>query len=407
MKHTLLELNQFLNRIVVANLPEPVWVTCEIMQINNSRGHYYIDLIEKDEITQQIVAQSQAVMWSGTYYRLKKKIGVNFKNLLQSGIQVLVEVKVDFSARYGLKLVIENIDPAYTLGQMELQRQATIEQLKKEDLFKKNNQLILPKVPQRIAVISSSKAAGLQDFLQELTTNQYDYDIKYHLFEAAMQGQFSEKEIINALREIEKQKGNFDAVVLIRGGGSKLDLSGFDSLKICRTLANFPLPVLTGIGHEIDESISDLVAHSSLKTPTAVATFLIERFLNYELKVNQLHQLIGQNTQSVLNRNSQFLEQIEQGVKYTVKTQLFNAERMVDYINHEIPKLVKSRLRLASSKLALIEKTVELLNPKNTLKRGFSMTTKNGKIITSRTLLKENDIIETHFADGKIQAKVL
>jgi exodeoxyribonuclease VII large subunit len=407
MKHTLLELNQFLNRIVVANLPEPVWVTCEIMQINNSRGHYYIDLIEKDEITQQIVAQSQAVMWSGTYYRLKKKIGVNFKNLLQSGIQVLVEVKVDFSARYGLKLVIENIDPAYTLGQMELQRQATIEQLKKEDLFKKNNQLILPKVPQRIAVISSSKAAGLQDFLQELTTNQYDYDIKYHLFEAAMQGQFSEKEIINALREIEKQKGNFDAVVLIRGGGSKLDLSGFDSLKICRTLANFPLPVLTGIGHEIDESISDLVAHSSLKTPTAVATFLIERFLNYELKVNQLHQLIGQNTQSVLNRNSQFLEQIEQGVKYTVKTQLFNAERMVDYIDHEIPKLVKSRLRLASSKLALIEKTVELLNPKNTLKRGFSMTTKNGKIITSKTLLKENDIIETHFADGKIQAKVL
>lgn len=407
MKHTLLELNQFLNRIVVANLPEPVWVTCEIMQINNSRGHYYIDLIEKDEITQQIVAQSQAVMWSGTYYRLKKKIGVNFKNLLQSGIQVLVEVKVDFSARYGLKLVIENIDPAYTLGQMELQRQATIEQLKKEDLFKKNNQLILPKVPQRIAVISSSKAAGLQDFLQELTTNQYDYDIKYHLFEAAMQGQFSEKEIISALREIEKQKGNFDAVVLIRGGGSKLDLSGFDSLKICRTLANFPLPVLTGIGHEIDESISDLVAHSSLKTPTAVATFLIERFLNYELKVNQLHQLIGQNTQSVLNRNSQFLEQIEQGVKYTVKTQLFNAERMVDYIDHEIPKLVKSRLRLASSKLALIEKTVELLNPKNTLKRGFSMTTKNGKIITSKTLLKENDIIETHFADGKIQAKVL
>jgi exodeoxyribonuclease VII large subunit len=290
---------------------------------------------------------------------------------------------------------------------MELQRQATIEQLKKEDLFKKNNQLILPKVPQRIAVISSSKAAGLQDFLQELTTNQYDYDIKYHLFEAAMQGQFSEKEIISALREIEKQKGNFDAVVLIRGGGSKLDLSGFDSLKICRTLANFPLPVLTGIGHEIDESISDLVAHSSLKTPTAVATFLIERFLNYELKVNQLHQLIGQNTQSVLNRNSQFLEQIEQGVKYTVKTQLFNAERMVDYIDHEIPKLVKSRLRLASSKLALIEKTVELLNPKNTLKRGFSMTTKNGKIITSKTLLKENDIIETHFADGKIQAKVL
>jgi exodeoxyribonuclease VII large subunit len=407
MKHTLLELNQFLKRIVVANLPEPIWVTCEIMQIGNSRGHYYIDLIEKDEITQQIVAQSQAVMWSGTYYRLKKKIGANFNNLLQSGIQVMVQVKVDFSERYGLKLVIENIDPAYTLGQMEMQRQATIEQLKKEKLLVKNSQLTLPKIPQRIAVISSVKAAGLQDFLEELTNNQYGYDIKYRLFEAAMQGQFSEKEIVGALQNIDLQKRDFDAVVLIRGGGSKLDLSGFDSLRLCQTLANFPLPILTGIGHEIDESISDLVAHTSLKTPTAVATFLVERFLNYELEISQLYQLIQQETQSVLNRNNQFLEQIEQNVKYATKTKLFNTERMVDYIDNEIPKLVKSRLRMASSQLALIEKTVELLNPETMLKRGFSMVTKDGKIITSKKLLNKNDIIETHFADGKVDARVL
>jgi exodeoxyribonuclease VII large subunit len=407
MKHTLLELNQFLKRIVVANLPEPIWVTCEIMQIGNSRGHYYIDLIEKDEITQQIVAQSQAVMWSGTYYRLKKKIGANFNNLLQSGIQVMVQVKVDFSERYGLKLVIENMDPAYTLGQMEMQRQATIEQLKKEKLLVKNSQLTLPKIPQRIAVISSTKAAGLQDFLEELTNNQYGYDIKYRLFEAAMQGQFSEKEIVGALQNIDLQKRDFDAVVLIRGGGSKLDLSGFDSLRLCQTLANFPLPILTGIGHEIDESISDLVAHTSLKTPTAVATFLVERFLNYELEISQLYQLIQQETQSVLNRNNQFLEQIEQNVKYAIKTKLFNTERMVDYIDNEIPKLVKSRLRMASSQLALIEKTVELLNPETMLKRGFSMVTKDGKIITSKKLLNKNDIIETHFADGKVDARVL
>jgi exodeoxyribonuclease VII large subunit len=407
MKHTLLELNQFLKRIVVANLPEPIWVTCEIMQIGNSRGHYYIDLIEKDEITQQIVAQSQAVMWSGTYYRLKKKIGANFNNLLQSGIQVMVQVKVDFSERYGLKLVIENMDPAYTLGQMEMQRQATIEQLKKEKLLVKNSQLTLPKIPQRIAVISSVKAAGLQDFLEELTNNQYGYDIKYRLFEAAMQGQFSEKEIVGALQNIDLQKRDFDAVVLIRGGGSKLDLSGFDSLRLCQTLANFPLPILTGIGHEIDESISDLVAHTSLKTPTAVATFLVERFLNYELEISQLYQLIQQETQSVLNRNNQFLEQIEQNVKYATKTKLFNTERMVDYIDNEIPKLVKSRLRMASSQLALIEKTVELLNPETMLKRGFSMVTKDGKIITSKKLLNKNDIIETHFADGKVDARVL
>lgn len=407
MKHTLLELNQFLKRVVVANLPEPIWVTCEIMQIGNSRGHYYIDLIEKDEITQQIVAQSQAVMWSGTYYRLKQKIGANFKHLLQSGIQILVQVKVDFSERYGLKLVIENIDPAYTLGQMELQRQATIEQLKKEKLLDKNSQLNLPKVPQRIAVISSAKAAGLQDFLKELTNNQYGFSIKYRLFEAAMQGQFSEKEIVGALQNINLQKADFDAVVLIRGGGSKLDLSGFDGLKLCQTLANFPLPILTGIGHDVDESIADLVAHTALKTPTAVATFLVEQFLNYELEINQLYQFIEQQTGRLLNRNYQYLEQIEQGIKYATKTQIFNAERMVDYIDNEIPKLVKSRLRTAHAQLELIEKTIELLNPETMLKRGFAMITKDGKIITSKKLLHQNDIIETHFADGKVDARVL
>lgn len=405
-QHTLLEVNQFLKRVVAANLPEAIWVTCEIMQVGSSRGHYYIDLIEKDAITQQIVAQSQAVMWSSTFYRLKKKIGANFKNLLQSGIQVLIQVKIDFSERYGLKLVIENIDPAYTLGQMEMQRQVTIEQLKKEKLFDKNSQLLLPIVPQRIAVISSPKAAGLQDFLQELTTNQYEYNIDYQLFKAAMQGQFSEKEIIEALKTINKQKTNFDAVVLIRGGGSKLDLSGFDSLKLCKTIANFSLPILTGIGHEIDESIADLVAHTSLKTPTAVATFLIERLLNFELEINQLQQDITKQTQQYLQQQNLQLEQREQQIKYAAKTQLFNATRMVEYIENELPKVVKNRLRSATTRLDLLEKTVQLLNPQTALKRGFTMTTKNGKIIRSKTELSESDIIKTHFKDGTVISTV-
>lgn len=407
MKHTLLELNQFLKRVVAANLPDKVWVTCEIMQIGSSRGHYYIDLIEKDEITQQIVAQSQAVMWSATYYRLKKKIGANFKNLLQSGIQVLVEVRVDFSERYGLKLVIENIDPAYTLGQMELQRQATIEQLKKEKLFDKNNQLLLPNVPQRIAVISSKNAAGLQDFLQELTLNQYGYKLDYQLFNAAMQGQFVEKEVIKALDIIHHKKEKFDAVVLIRGGGSKLDLSGFNGLKLCKAIAKSALPILTGIGHEIDESIADLVAHTALKTPTAVATFLVERLLNFELEINTLQHSINQQTQQYLRNNNQELEQIEQQIKYLTKTQLFNAERMIDYIDNEIPKAVKSQLRTAMSQVELLEKTVALLSPETALKRGFTMTTKNGVIIKSKTILNKGDEIETHFADGKTVSKVV
>ena len=403
-QHTLLEVNQFLKRVVAANLPEAIWVTCEIMQVGSSRGHYYIDLIEKDEITQQIVAQSQAVMWSSTFYRLKKKIGANFKNLLQVGIQVLVEVRVDFSERYGLKLIIEDIDPAYTLGQMEMQRQATIEQLKKELLFDKNSQLTLPIIPQRIALISSSTAAGLQDFLKEMTDNQYGYRFNHVLFTAAMQGQFAEKEIVEALRQINQRKAEFDAVILVRGGGSKLDLSAFDSLKLCQAIANFSLPVLTGIGHEIDESIADMVAHTSLKTPTAVATFLIERLLHFELQLNQLEQIINKQTQQYLQQQKLELEQVEHQLKYVVKTQLLNENRMLEYIEHELPKALSSRLRAARSELDLIEKSINLLSPASALKRGFTITTKNGEIVRSKTALSEGDRIETHFKDGTIES---
>lgn len=403
-QHTLLEVNQFLKRVVAANLPEAIWVTCEIMQIGNSRGHYYIDLIEKDAVTQQIVAQSQAVIWKGTYYRLKKKIGENFNNLLQAGIQVLLQVRVDFSERYGLKLVIEDIDPAYTLGQMELQRQATIDELKKAGLIGKNRQVALSIIPQRIAVISSSKAAGLQDFLQELTDNQYGYQFNYQLFTAAMQGQFAEKEIVEAFRQIQKQKAQFDTVVLIRGGGSKLDLSAFDSLKLCTTIANFPLPVLTGIGHDIDESIADMVGHTALKTPTAVATFLVEQLLHFEMEINQLQLSINNRLQYFLQQHHTSLEQTEQQLKYAVKTQLSNEHRMLEYIEHELPKVLKNHIRTANAGLDLIEKTINLLSPASALKRGFTITTKAGKIIRSKAALSEGDIIETHFEDGKISS---
>jgi exodeoxyribonuclease VII large subunit len=308
MQHTLLEVNQFLRRVIVANLPEPLWVTCEIMQISTTRGHYYIDLVEKDAVTQQVVAQAQAVLWSGAYYRLKQKIGANLKDLLQVGVQALIRVRVDFSERYGLKLVVEDLDPAYTLGQMLLQRQQTILTLQKDGLLALNKTRPLPLLPQRLAIISSATAAGLQDFLQELTQNKYGYPFQYQLFTAAMQGQFTEKEVVHALERIAEQRTAFDAVAILRGGGSKLDLSAFDSLKMCKAIANFPLPVLTGIGHDIDEAVADLVAHTTLKTPTAVATFLVERCLTAEMSLRELSDAIRQGAQRHLTQQQQRLE---------------------------------------------------------------------------------------------------
>ncbi len=407
MKHSLLELNQFLKRVVIANLPDKIWVTCEIMQIGQSRGNFYIDLIEKDSVTKQVVAQSQAVLWSSTYYRLKKKLGTNFKNVLQSGIEVLIEVRVDFSERYGLKLVIENIDPAYTLGQMQMQRQQTIKQLKKENLLDKNGLISLNKIPQNIAIISSEKAAGFQDFMEELLNNQYNYQFKYQLFKAGMQGQFVEKEVSAALNNIELQQSKFDAIVIIRGGGSKLDLSGFDSLKICRLISNSSLPVLTGIGHDVDECVADLVAHTSLKTPTAVATFLIEQFLNFEIGISNIELNLNQKVNQVIQEKKQEIESLENEMKYLSKSKLENANRMLTYIEQELPKTIKSTIRNQKNELKLIAKTIQLLSPEQVLKRGFTMTTKNGQIIKSKDDLAKGDIIETHFSDGKRTAEII
>ena len=237
-KHTLLELNDFIKRVVKLNLPETLWVKCEISQINNSRGTWYLDVVEKDESSNQILAQSQAMLWARDYNSILDRKGEIIDDILQKGTAILILVQVEFSERYGLKLQIKDINTTYTLGTVELKRRETIEKLMEQGFVGKNKMRKLPKVIQRIAIISSETAAGYHDFITQLTQNEYGYSFKYKLFQSAMQGENTERDVVDSLKQIEKEINHFDIAIVIRGGGSKLDLAAFDNYNISCYLVN-------------------------------------------------------------------------------------------------------------------------------------------------------------------------
>ena len=273
--YSLSELTSFIRRVFALNLPEAVWVTAELGQVNESRGHYWLTLVEKGE-QDAIAAQLEGVIWASQLQLLQRNYGIKLlRDLLQDGMSIKLKVTTSFHPRYGLKVVVEDVDPSFTIGELERKRKAVLEQLAKEGLLQKNASLPFPVLPQRLAVISSETAAGLADFRQQLAQNPYGYQFRVRLFSAAMQGGNTSSEILTRLRQISSQGDSFDAVVIIRGGGGRTDLAAFDEASLCRAVAAYPLPVIVGIGHETDESVLDQVAARSLKTPTATATFLI------------------------------------------------------------------------------------------------------------------------------------
>jgi exodeoxyribonuclease VII large subunit len=406
-KYTLYELNEHIRRVIALNLPDAMWISCEIAQISISKGHAFIHLVQKEEEGESIVAQSEAVIWAMDYRRLKRKFGTELNSLLQEGMEVMIQAKVDFNERYGFKLIILDLDPAYTIGKLALQRQKVIEVLKKEELFKKNVLIPLPAVIQRIAVLSSEKAAGFQDYLDQINQNQFGYSFENHLFPTSMQGDKVESEMIAQLKHIELQKDDFDCVIIIRGGGARLDLAAFDGLKLSKAIANCSLPVITGIGHDIDETVVDLVAHTSLKTPTAVAEFIVQFNLKFEMRLSELGMTIQQLAQQKLTNQEFTINRLENQFKFSINLLLKGQTRMLEFVEEKIPALLKAKLRTEKSNILNFEKICQLLSPENTLKRGFSLSLLDGKVISSSKHAKEGDLLETVFSDGKIKSKIL
>ncbi len=399
---TLLELNAHIRQVVALNFEQLIWVSCEISQSRLSRGHHYIEFVQKAEHSDDIRAQSSAVIWARTYSRIRKKCGDVLNEILQDGVEVRVQVRVDFHERYGLKLVIEDVDPGFTMGNLETRRREILESLQSKGLVEKNGLLPLPMVPQRIAVLSSEHAAGYHDFMQHLRENPYEYHFDTHLYPVALQGVNVEKEVLAAFKEITNASEHYDCVAIIRGGGSRLDLSGFDNFAIGEAIANCPLPVFTGIGHEIDQSVADVVANYSLKTPTAVADALIEMTATFEGEVDDIEADIVQLIESKIEQAQNDLLNAQTMLAYLPAQRVSTHRAFLDGIAPQLKRIASFRIKQFDQHLDGAIKVLAAVEPSNVLARGFSITRKNGKVVSNASDLTPGDILKTEFNKGSI-----
>lgn len=401
------ELNEFIRRFVALNVPEPLWVKGEIAEADERRGHYYLTLIEKAAEEDQIIAQSQAVLWSSAARHWQRKHRqIRLANLLRAGQAVQLHVRVDFHERYGLKLVIEDIDSDYTLGQLALRRQATIHYLESRGLLKLNQQLELPLVPQRLAIISSPTAAGLEDFQAQLAQNPYGYRFETRLFPAAMQGAQSSPEIRRQIRTLNRRKDDYDAIVLIRGGGARTDLADFDEQDLCEAAAMAQLPILAGIGHETDQSVLDLVAHTSLKTPTAVANFLIDQALHFEQSLLGAAQELEYLSRHQLQIQNRLLDQVSQHIHYRTQQHFQAAHWQLARAQQQLQNSASQLLQKHRYQLERLTQQHELLRIDTVLQRGFAWLEKEGKAVQNVNDLHPKDQVVAHLSDGQALLEV-
>jgi len=402
--YSLYELNEYIKRVVALNFSEAIWIKAEISQIKESRGQVYIDLVEKDPKSDQVIAQSSGIIWYNSLLFIKKKLGELADSILQDGVEVSLKVTIAFHERYGLKLNVEDIDASYTMGQLELNRQKIISRLKKDGLLDMNIERPLPSVLQNIAIISSKTAAGFKDFEAQLKNNSYGYQFNTTLFNVAVQGRAVSREVCDALDQI--SKGDYDVAVILRGGGSKIDLSGFDDYNIGAKISNLNIPVITGIGHEIDNTVSDIVAHTSVKTPTAVADFLIEHNIDFEADLIVLSQNITHIVSARLNEAHNELNQLEQLLSLLpdelIKTEKINLEN----IQAQLSSTLDLRMKNFNYELDSAEKLVASLDPINIMKRGFTYIKKKESVVLSSSDLKVKDQVELIFHDGSKKAVI-
>lgn len=397
---SLLELNLRVKEWVKNSLSIPLWVHAEINEIHeNASGICYLELVEKgaDEF---IVAKQKAIIWASNYRMLKPYFESVTQISLQEGIKISVLCRVEFHELYGMSLVITDIDPAYTLGDVALRKQIIIERLMADGVWDMNKELPLPKVPQRIAIISSATAAGYGDFLHQLKNNKYGYGFSIQLFSAIMQGNQVETSVVAAFDEIYESIDQYDVVVLIRGGGATSDLASFDSYKLASHLAQFPLPVICGIGHQRDNTILDMIANMRVNTPTAAADFLVERIHLFELGMDDLLQQIINIGSEKINLERLSLLNAISTLLVSAKYNLLNQRVVVDDIYAKLQLMLKMKFENEEAFLTQTRKILDAHSPENVLKKGYALILKNDKCIANSSDLQSNDNVKIIFNDG-------
>ena len=376
----MLELNRMVRESIECEMPEEYWVEAELSECRETRGHCYMELIQKDELSATPVAKAQAKCWANKWLTIRPYFERITGQQLHVGMKVLLQVYPQFHEAYGFSWIVNDIDPTYTIGDMARKRQEIIKKLKDEGVFDLQKELQLPMFCQRIAVISSQTAAGYGDFCNQLADNPYGFKFETQLFPSTMQGEGVEQSIINALERI--YDTDYDCVVIIRGGGATSDMSGFDTLALAENVANFPIPIITGIGHERDESILDMVSHTRVKTPTAAAAFLIEH-------LKEVLDIID----SSQDRITRFFS--------LVKTR---QESKLDMLEQRMRTSIDRRLTSESHKLELISEKLKALDPTLLLARGYSITMHNGHAVKDASSLAPGTEIETRLAKGTIHS---
>ncbi len=448
---SLFELNSQVKTGIRELFPDTYWLIGEISEMNiNQSGHCYLELVEKKSDSEQIIARAKATIWAFTFRMLRPYFESTTGQRFTTGLKIMVQVSIEFHEIYGYSLNIKDIEPNFTIGDLSRRKQEIIQRLQNEGVFHLNKELELPLVPQRVAVISSETAAGYGDFVDQLSGNRFGYLFHIKLFQAYMQGEEAEQSIIQALEQIFETVDQFDVVIIIRGGGSQADLDCFNSYWLCYHITQFPLPILTGIGHERDETIADLVAHTSLKTPTAVAEFIIDRVAEFGEYLNELHsrvmtiaseqlqswkdQIAGllrniislvklrmssenqriltlgilsqRSLKGFLQKNHQRLSTVRVRVKSHLHHYFYHDMQHLGLMQKRLILLMKSSMKDEKKRLKKLENTNHLLDPVLVLKRGYTLTFRNGILIKSARQLKTGDVIENKWNDGKASSTV-
>lgn len=404
---SLLELNALVRRSLEQCLPDEYWIQAELSDVrSNTTGHCYLEFVQKDPRSNSLIAKARGMIWNNIYRLLKPYFEETTGQLFTSGIKVLVKVTVQFHELYGYSLTVLDIDPTYTLGDMARRRREILLQLEEEGVLTLNKELEMPILPQRIAVISSATAAGYGDFCHQLQHNPGGFFFYTELFPALMQGNQVEESVLAALDRINARVNEFDVVVIIRGGGATSDLSGFDTYLLAAACAQFPLPVITGIGHERDDTVLDSVAHTRVKTPTAAAELLIHRITEVADHLEELSARVQQGAYAILEQEWRRLEILQTRIPNLVHRKLTDARFALLAAKKDLSQVTMTLLARQRHRLELLKQRITDASPDKLLNRGYSITLKDGKAVTDASSLKQGDRLVTRFSKGEARSVV-
>jgi exodeoxyribonuclease VII large subunit len=403
---SLYDLNNRIKRVLSANFSTPLWVKAEVASIKVRKGHRYLELIEKEDNSDRVKSKAFASLWAGNYALLKRGMKEDIDLILKEGQEILILLKITYHALYGLGLQIQDIDPTFTVGKYFSKKQQLFNQLRREKLDKPQKELSIPYVMQSIAIVSSPKSAGYKDFIQQIQQVSHRMDIRMDLYESSMQGQMVESELLAAMEKIEDSKTSYDAVVIIRGGGAKLDLMDFDNYLLARKIALYPTPVITGIGHEIDFSALDLVSAISQKTPTAAAQFIIDLNSDFLGRIEVAKTKISEAAVQKLVQHQHRLNQLKSELKAAAKIPLLKQQFSLEQMLGDLRILSGNQMKDAGNQLSNIKRELDISSPANILKRGYSITSKNGSVIKSSSEVDHLDQLRITLSKGQVSVTV-